>query len=225
MLKIFGKETQETIAAWAIETFGDVKTTRSILTRAGCEMAELVHAIECDEPLEKIASEIADVIIVLCRYSATLADASYRGVAGIHSEKRIALWAADALHSGRPRACVGYLSELAQVMRIDLGAAIDAKMTINRSRKWERKGAGHGQHIRAVDNQYDSVALRLAREYRAACVVVQPAWSALLSAEVREPRLAHPVEREQYVAACRHADACRRALLAHASAGVSEVGA
>lgn len=231
MLKIFGTETQATIAAWALEAFGDVKTTRSILTRAGCEMAELVHAIECEEPVEKIASEIADVIIVLCRYPSVLGG-EYVGDCGIHSEERIAYWAAEALHIEHPVRCVGYLIALTAQMRIDIGAAIDAKMKINRARKWMRKGAGHGQHVAETPgiNAHDQETLRLAREYRDACAAVQPVWHAFFAEASGRHYCAEKSEevRRQISAPYKHASErardLHRMLVIHASEGVLEVG-
>lgn len=154
MAKIFGTETQATIAQWALETFGDVKSERSIITRALCEMVELVHAVETGESPEKIASEIADVIIVLCRYPVTLptetswavcADVAAYINAALHDlEKALTVprrgWRIPGLVQALKLATV--------VLGVDLPAAIDAKMKINRARRWERKGAGHGQHIK-----------------------------------------------------------------------------
>jgi hypothetical protein len=153
MAKIFGTETQQTISDWANATFGEVKSTRSILTRANCEMAELVHAVECGAPTEKIAAEIADVIIVLCRYSMVFGPHNSGGCSTL-------LIADDMLNSARRtpegisrdsyvHRVVWSLAAFAEDRGIDLSATIDAKMKINRGRKWISKGPGHGQHVAA----------------------------------------------------------------------------
>lgn len=156
MLKIFGSETQQTISEWARASFGDVGSTRSILTRANCELAELVHAIECGAPTEKIASEIADVIIVLCRYPD---DFEYVSPANrplrLHLDS--ALWnlngAMNTEHIGAQkrgvREVVDALVRIAELLGLNLSDAIDAKMAVNRGRTWVSKGAGHGQHVEA----------------------------------------------------------------------------
>lgn len=156
MLKIFGSETQQTISEWALAAFGDVGSTRSILTRAACELAELVHAIECDASTDKIASEIADVIIVLCRYPDV-----FDYVAPANRPMRLhidtAMWNLSGSmmteHIGQQkrgvREVVDALVRIADFLGLNLPAAIDAKMQINRGRTWVSKGAGHGQHVEA----------------------------------------------------------------------------
>jgi len=41
------------------------------------------------------------------------------------------------------------LERMACYLGVDLRREIDAKMKINRARKWKRDGTGHGQHIKA----------------------------------------------------------------------------
>jgi NTP pyrophosphatase (non-canonical NTP hydrolase) len=176
-MQIFGKETQETIAAWALATFGDVKSTRSILTRANCEMAELVHAVECGSPhgvgalREKIASEIADVIIVLCRYPIDISEIGDNSCGLDPDDTACSLLTfADeqcsaSRHAGYMLTAIAdaieNLALYAQISDIDLPAAIDAKMAINRARKWESKGAGRGQHVAAPTVDCDAIMTAL----------------------------------------------------------------
>jgi hypothetical protein len=224
-MQIFGKETQETIAAWALATFGDVKSTRSILTRANCEMAELVHAMECGAPTEKVASEIADVIIVLCRYPETftrpcetvgqvedhLEEVTYHMtamLAGAGARQQHSVYAVMELHGA------------AQALGIDLPAAIDAKMAINRARKWESKGAGHGQHVR-FETGAESDTLRLAAEYKAACAAI-PNQATAYHVDRNTGNFDVEAVAAYHVAITRAGNA-RRALLAHVAGDTPEV--
>jgi hypothetical protein len=225
-MQIFGKETQETIAAWALATFGDVKSTRSILTRANCEMAELVHAVECGAPTEKIASEIADVIIVLCRYPVditwlckvvgTLED-HLEEVAYHMNQSLSGGWSAGNNHVAH---LVTELHGAAQALGIDLPAAIDAKMAINRARKWESKGAGHGQHAR-FETGAESDTLRLAAEYKAACAAI-PNQATAYHVDRGTGNFDVEAVAAYHVAITRAGNA-RRALLAHVAGDTPEV--
>ena len=232
MLKIFGNETQETISQWAIETFGDVKTTRSILTRANCELAELEHAIECSAAHDKIASEIADVIIVLARYQADFTDAScYNTERPV--DRRGFLIQDAVVHLMHARSCsvmnaptlviraVGALHALAIWFDIDLPTAIDAKMAINRGRTWTAKGAGHGQHVtQPALSPEDAETLRLATAFRAARAETDRLLAAYddvtSDPEVRSAVLA------RYRESLPALNSARRALLAGASGNPKE---
>ncbi len=241
MLKIFGNETQQTISDWALATFGDVKTPRSILTRAGCEFAELVHAVECDAPHDKIVAEIADVIIVLCRYPADLALAEQSGAFICGAPGFLLSDAEESLTKAKQRTLdatnwpiaplvirlVDALSALVRRYDLDLPAAIDAKMMINRGRKWAAKGAGHGQHVAEPAAETCAFAarvkerevLRLAAEYKAACATIAPA---LDDHAVAAPGESFAALR-RYHAAITRAGNARRALLAYVSDDTPEV--
>jgi NTP pyrophosphatase (non-canonical NTP hydrolase) len=65
-------ETQQTISAWADETFGEASSNVRVAVRANEEMAELLRALTVDENHPKAMEEIADVYIVLCRVAARL---------------------------------------------------------------------------------------------------------------------------------------------------------
>jgi NTP pyrophosphatase (non-canonical NTP hydrolase) len=60
-------ETQQTIAAWADETFGAAGSNARVAARANEEMAELLRALTADDNHPKAAEEIADIVIVLYR--------------------------------------------------------------------------------------------------------------------------------------------------------------
>lgn len=60
-------ETQQSIAAWAAETFGEAGSNIRVATRANEEMAELLRALAVDDHHPKAAEEIADVVIILYR--------------------------------------------------------------------------------------------------------------------------------------------------------------
>lgn len=62
------KETQESISAWANETFGKPHMLATIVARLNEEMAELVSAVSTARIDDaKVLSECADVYIVLCQ--------------------------------------------------------------------------------------------------------------------------------------------------------------
>ena len=160
-----GVETQATVAAWATETFGDGGSDLSCLTRANLEMAELLHAVAIEEPREKIVREIADVVIVLYRFCARVgldlaALAQVKAVPDGVEARDLILYASVALSKamlevapGDPDKLVHEISHVATVLVIAahvlgtrLADVIDAKMAINRARKWVVV-AGHGQHV------------------------------------------------------------------------------
>jgi NTP pyrophosphatase (non-canonical NTP hydrolase) len=65
-------ETQQTISAWADETFGEASSSVRVAVRANEEMAELLRALSVDDRHPKAAEELADVYIVLCRVGSRL---------------------------------------------------------------------------------------------------------------------------------------------------------
>jgi NTP pyrophosphatase (non-canonical NTP hydrolase) len=65
-------ETQETICAFADETFGPATSNMRIAARANEEMAELLRALSSDDNHPKAAEEIADVVIILHRLARNL---------------------------------------------------------------------------------------------------------------------------------------------------------
>lgn len=65
------RETQETVAAWASNTFGRTTPLR-IAQRANEEMAELMGSAVRVQDADAIITEAADVVIVLYRLAADL---------------------------------------------------------------------------------------------------------------------------------------------------------
>lgn len=66
------RETQESITAWADETFGIPETNLSVAKRAMKELKELITCLEQDDQHPKAKVEIADVDIVLARLAERL---------------------------------------------------------------------------------------------------------------------------------------------------------
>lgn len=158
-------ESQSSICAWADATFGPPFSDASIVARALREMAELVTACVYGEPAERIGQEIADVVIVLARLGRSCevdvialstpryAEESKRGPiwfageAGAHLNAMLAHGSASA-PARRVESAVALLGRLARCIGIDLPAAIDAKMAVNRARRWNVDGRGHGEHVK-----------------------------------------------------------------------------
>jgi predicted heme/steroid binding protein len=161
-----GVESQASVAAWSNDTFGPAGSDLSCLTRANLEMAELLHAVAIEEPREKIVREIADVIIVLYRFCdrvgedlADLVDTAGPYSGSDNDSPRDLILGANAYLSGLMyegkmyEMAAFYMRQIGQHLTLaahKLGArladAIDAKMVINRARKWVVVG-GHGQHV------------------------------------------------------------------------------
>jgi NTP pyrophosphatase (non-canonical NTP hydrolase) len=59
-------EDQESISAWADQTFGPASSDAR-RHRANEEMAELSHALIADDNHAKAAEKVANVVIVICR--------------------------------------------------------------------------------------------------------------------------------------------------------------
>lgn len=67
-----GTETQQTITAWANETFGTTSSNARVAARANEEMSELLRALTADDTHPKARVEIADIAIVLYRLATRL---------------------------------------------------------------------------------------------------------------------------------------------------------
>lgn len=65
-------ETQESISAWANQSFGEPASNARVAARANEEMAELLRALTDSDFSPKAAEEIADVVIVLYRLATRL---------------------------------------------------------------------------------------------------------------------------------------------------------
>jgi len=58
---------QSEIGKWAEEAFGPIHDRARVAARANEEMAELLRAATSGAPIEKIAEECADIVIILAR--------------------------------------------------------------------------------------------------------------------------------------------------------------
>lgn len=156
-------ETQSSICTWADDTFGAPASDASIAARALVDMAALVTACVNGEPAERIGMEIADVVIVLARLGRSLGVQAVPLVDWVdsfpHCMLRYATGASSALSdllmargdrasaASCLRLVVAELRNLAVCLNVSLCSTIDAKMAINRARKWVLDGNGHGRHV------------------------------------------------------------------------------
>lgn len=157
------KETQQSIADWINETFGESTPIRDVV-RANEEMAELVEAYDADPLDPKIPEEAADVTIVLCRLAqkvgvdfGPLIKPAIGGslpmdrpsLANKVMSKLLRSAAANTpdvpSHLGHLVMC---LQDLTGRYRINLWDAVERKMAVNRSRLWKRDGTGCGYHVK-----------------------------------------------------------------------------
>jgi hypothetical protein len=60
-------DDQESISAWADQTFGPASSNARVAARANEGMAELLRALIADDNHAKAAEKVANVVIVLCR--------------------------------------------------------------------------------------------------------------------------------------------------------------
>jgi len=163
------RETQDSIRAWADDTFGTTTSLARVAARANEEMAEVLRALTADRPLADVAVEVVDTVIVLCR-AADLAGMHFRRVqddieTDAHAKwlcVHIACQAATALvraieYGDHPsefaardaiRSAYLHLGDLSRSLGFGLWATIDKKMEVNRARVWKQDGTGHGYHVR-----------------------------------------------------------------------------
>lgn len=158
-------ETQQTIADWINETFGESTPMRDVV-RANEEMAELVEAYEADPLDRKIPEEAADVTIVLCRLAQkvgidtqVLAESANRlapakdgpAQANKSMSKLMLVVVADPeslLIQAEIGAVVMRLAAFTLRYGVHLWDAVWEKMTRNRLRTWKRDGTGCGYHVK-----------------------------------------------------------------------------
>lgn len=161
-------ETQETISAWAEETFGPAGSDLRVVARANEEMAEVIRALSFGGQTEKAIEECADTAIVLMR----LADRMKVRVVFPNEDAAwdattYAIWASAALNrlldelhktGGRDPVSPWAQDSFSQAVE-NLGKCVDAlngviedainrKMAINRAREWRLDGSGHGYHVK-----------------------------------------------------------------------------
>jgi NTP pyrophosphatase (non-canonical NTP hydrolase) len=173
------RETCATIGDWALETFGPRSTPQSIAARALVEAAELVQ--ECvsydrdrgEALAQSIAKECADVYIVLARIAhevdCNMVEAARREyqllrVEWFGSHASLASSATELVlklcATTHPKyttfELLGMIGARLQLLVASIGQGellehVDAKMEVNRARKWRLDGNGHGQHVEEVD--------------------------------------------------------------------------
>ena len=66
-------EDQESISAWADQTFGPASSNARVAARANEGMAELLRALIADDNHAKAAEKVANGVIVLCRLMTRMA--------------------------------------------------------------------------------------------------------------------------------------------------------
>lgn len=166
-------ETQGTISAWIEATFGPAGSDARVAARANEELAELLERLVAGDAAKAVV-EAADVAIVLYRLATRLgvtagpaaaleyekpdlAESLRRAVAAnlAMSEllRRLTAGGGDAA-AGDPTPRAHTLDVLAGVHGVaaalgcDLAVAIDAKMAVNRARRWRLDGSGCGYHVK-----------------------------------------------------------------------------
>ena len=156
-------ETQESISAWAAETFGEPGSILRVAARVNEEMSELIRAITAEQPKPAVIDEAADVLIVLARLASRL----YVELKPLPIQAYSLTDACEiVLQANQAMADLMVLchkrKNIAKQMRLvwklvnrviwqsygNPQAAINAKMAINRARVWKKDGTGHGYHTR-----------------------------------------------------------------------------
>lgn len=161
-------ETQETIEAWAAETFGHSdRSALGIATRMNIEVAELVAELsnpDVEHLPGSIAGECADIWIVLSQVAHAKGyvllfgdvaicprDSDLQIAAKINVESAELLSALQ--HNAklselypRFRDIARYTETLCIRQHIPLSDAVNRKMAVNRTRKWVTTESGRMQH-------------------------------------------------------------------------------
>ncbi|WP_026942299.1 dATP/dGTP pyrophosphohydrolase domain-containing protein [Hellea balneolensis] len=94
-------ESSETIAQWGSETFGNAASVKAYAIRAQEELAELIEAIESGDTDKAIASEAADITILLHRITGTLGLELYDAVDEKMAVNKRREWVPDGSGVGR----------------------------------------------------------------------------------------------------------------------------
>ncbi len=155
-------ETQKTIHDWATRTFGP-SNPLDRLVRCNVEAGELLSAIHNQAPRHITAGELADVQIIFMQvkeglsydsppsnydpYPTTATEVAAELCVSIgHLLQALAkglklddTW--DVVHDTQE-----IIILLAHTLGVDLDAAVDAKMMINRDRTWQKLESGRFQH-------------------------------------------------------------------------------
>ena len=156
-------ETQESIAAWAGEAFGEPGSILRVAARVNEEMSELIRAITAGQPKPAVIDEAADVLIVLARLGNRLAVTlkplpiqaySLTDVCELALQANKAMAELMVLCQRNRNIAKEIRMVWKLVNRVIWQAygnpqtAINAKMTVNRARVWKKDGTGHGYHTR-----------------------------------------------------------------------------
>jgi NTP pyrophosphatase (non-canonical NTP hydrolase) len=93
-------ETQESISAWAEQTFGPSGSNIRVAVRAQEEPTELLRALSVDDDHPKAAEEVADVVIVLQRLASRLGVDLWQEVERKMAINRARVWNMDGTGHG-----------------------------------------------------------------------------------------------------------------------------
>lgn len=93
-------ETQETVCAFADDTFGPATSNMRVAARANEEMAELIRALSTDDNNPKAAEEVADVVIILYRLMRNLGTDMHAEIDRKMAINRKREWRRDATGHG-----------------------------------------------------------------------------------------------------------------------------
>jgi hypothetical protein len=154
------KETQQSISEWASTTFGQPGSNLRVATRAGEEMFELFKEISTGVHAEKAIVEAADVAITLYRLCERLGitidtslirrqDPDNPLVIAAESNGKMASVIVMLCYDDDSKS-VSYslqqvyyfLEKFCESRGGNLQKAIEAKMLINRNRRWKTDGTG-----------------------------------------------------------------------------------
>ncbi len=160
-------ETQQTISRWAQQTFGEPGSNFRVVVRATEEMAELLKALATQQTNDKILEEAADVAIVMYRYAERLrvqistscfpANRSRYAAEDLAAQANIRLaeiieMLAICDDNRYTSYCINqlywFLEQICVKLQSNLQKQVDAKMVINRERKWRLDESGHGYHVK-----------------------------------------------------------------------------
>ncbi len=165
-------ETPQSINLWAEQTFPP-RDPLTVASRGNIELSELVSALINNADKEEIASEIADVFIVLCQVSELLGvnyslildfleedialfEKKYPDINSIGTSIRLGSFCYELMYfidmsvsseyENIFRKIYTLIHKFVRLEEIDLQAEVDKKMQINRARQWKQTKSGHFQH-------------------------------------------------------------------------------
>lgn len=158
-------ETPGSISQWANQNFGLASSNFRIVVRANEEMSELLKAVSTGQPTKKILEEVADVAIVMYRYTENIhMKIDYAEIQLVHPSvteyliaqantrlaaiiRMVSLWEEDSYTKYTINELYWILRQICVSLRSSLQYEVDSKMAINRQRKWILDGTGQAQHI------------------------------------------------------------------------------